>query len=68
MTPENAPSVDLRATLARAHAPVMYWHDEDGGPAVVAIVDVEWLADLWQTAHPGEFMPHGHTEPEDRDA
>lgn len=70
----------LTHLLQRANAPVVFWHDEEGGPPTLAVVDVDWLDRVWNAAvndgghvEPGwtdagreaQFMPHTHFEPGD---
>jgi hypothetical protein len=67
--------------LEEARTPVLFWHEEDGGPPTVAIVDVDWLDRIWIAAvneggyedpdwtdagREAQFMPHEHSELEDR--
>lgn len=70
----------LRTMLDDVYTPVLYMHEEDDGPADVAIVDPDWLGRVWEAAVKGGyqdpsltdegreagFMPHEHSEPEDR--
>lgn len=73
--------MDFQALLRRENAQVVYWHDEDDGPPVAAIVDLGWLAAVWDAAtgsggyedpdwtsagREHNFLNHGHTAPEDR--